>query len=117
MVAVPTAFNVSRLLNRLESCHLRYDIQVRQFSDSSYTLDLSNCLKTLARIHKACGLDTCELEDFVKNKQLRSAWLQCVQNYDSAASVVVGPISWHSGAELFTLTDGNTTKGSIDSLE
>ena len=33
----------------------------------------------------------CELQDFVGNKQLRLAWLQCVQEYDLATSVVVSP--------------------------
>ena len=89
VVAIPTSFTVSRLLDRLGSCHMRYDIRVRHSSGGSYTLDLSSCLKTLTKIHKACGLETCELQDFVKNKQARSAWLQCIRGYDSAASVVV----------------------------
>ena len=88
-MAVPTAFDVSRLLDRLEPCHSRYDIRVRQSSGVPYTLDLSNCLKTLTKIHKSSGLETCELQDFVKNKQLRSAWLQCIRECDLAASVVV----------------------------
>ena len=89
VVAVPTSFTVSRLLDRLGSCHLRYDIRVRHSSGGSYILDLSNCLKTLTKIHKASGLETCELQDFVKNKQARSAWLQCIRGYDVSASVVV----------------------------
>ena len=91
-MAVPTAFNVSRLIDRLESCKSQYDIRVLYSSGASYTLDLSNCLKTLMKMHKSHELETCELQDFVKNKQSRSAWLQCVQEYDLAASVVVSPM-------------------------
>ena len=89
VVAVPTSFTVPKLLNQLGSCHLRYDIRVRHSLSGSYTLDLSNCFKTLTKIHKACGLETYELQDFVKNKQARSAWLQCIRGYDLAASIVV----------------------------
>ena len=92
VVTVPTSFTVSKLLDRLGSCHLRYDIRVRYSSSGSYTLDLSNCLKTLTKIHKACGLETYQLEDFVKNKQARAAWLQCIRGYDPAASVVVSGV-------------------------
>ena len=88
---IPTDFNVSRLIDSLESCQSRYDILVRHCSGSSYTLNLSDCFKLLAKMQKSYGLDTCDLEDFVNIKQLRSAWLQCVREYDQAADIVVSP--------------------------
>lgn len=96
IVAVPTAFNVSGLLDRLESCQMRYDIRVRHSSGSFYTLDSSNCFELLTKMHKSCGSETCELHEFVKNKQLRSAWLQCVREDDLAASVVDQSIQWNN---------------------
>lgn len=91
-MAVPTAFNVSRLIDRLETYQSQFDIRVLHSSGGSYTLDLSNCLKTLMKIHKSYDLETCELQDFVKNKQSRAAWLQCIQESDQAASVLVSSI-------------------------
>lgn len=95
VVPVPAVFNVSRLLDRLESCHSRYDIRVRHSSGSCYTLDSSNCFKLLTKMHKSYGLETCELQEFVKNKQLRSAWIQCIGGHDLPASVLDRSIRWN----------------------
>ena len=82
---------MSKLLVYLESCQLRYDIRVRHSSGSFYTLDLLKCFKFLSKMHKTCGLETCELKDFVKTKQVRSAWLQCVREDVLPTSIVVSP--------------------------
>lgn len=50
------------------------------------------------KIYKSCALDNCELQDFVSNKQLRLAWLQCVREYDLATCVVVSLTQVLSGA-------------------
>lgn len=95
VVPIPTAFNVSGILDRLNSCQLRYDIRVRHLS-GSYTLNLSSCFRLLTKIQKSCRLETCELQDFVSNKHLRLAWLQSVREHDLTASVVDRSIQWNN---------------------
>ena len=52
-------------------------------------------------MHKSFGLETCELQDFVKKKELRSAWLECVRENGLPTSVVVSP-SWNSYQHMLT---------------
>ena len=108
IVPVAAAFNVPNLLDRLNSCRLRYDIRVRHWSGSSYVLDVSECFKILAKMQKLRGLETCELQEFVKNKQFRSAWLQCVRGCDLAASVVVSPPREHYKCWCLQVADSTT---------
>lgn len=76
----PGAFDVARLLRRLHHCQDKYNIAVRHWSGSSYTLDLARFLQVLSTLSTLPQSGICELDDFAQDKMMNE-WLACIKDH------------------------------------
>lgn len=76
---LPTAFDLTELLDLLKPRLSLFNIHARQLSGSLYTLDLAKCYDFLTEIRNVQESGKFELRDFIDNKLLKASdWLKCV---------------------------------------
>lgn len=77
-------------MRRLHILQFQYNIGVRQFSGSSYTLDLAKMVEIMSRLSKVRQLELYKLDHLDRHSLPQgSDWLDCILDYNPPVDAIV----------------------------
>ncbi|KAL6721798.1 hypothetical protein ACLMJK_000903 [Lecanora helva] len=90
-------FHLKDLVKQIQSRQSRYNIIVRHFSGSWYTLSLARLEKEISKSKPADRRHVCTLDDFAKPGFSRlESWLECIVAYEPLANTIERSIKWNN---------------------